>query len=210
MSIPTTLQVTRHQVAIAGNVTDAQTGMAIWRARVEIIDAPEAFIEWLKIRARQFAERWTTMDERPDRILTAVDGHFHFLDLPDGDYTLVASLPGTGSRYGTTEVQTTVSREDPDDIDRITMTTADISLPPTTLKGQITDHNDAAIHMAVASVQGSGERAFSNSVGGYKLSGLETGQRTILVSARGYQPATETATLVEAGGIRELNFVLSK
>jgi hypothetical protein len=38
--------------------------------------------------------------KRLDRTSTATDGYFHFLDLPDGDYTLIASLPGVGIRYG--------------------------------------------------------------------------------------------------------------
>ena len=133
------LEPTRHQVAIAGSVTDTQTGAAIGRARVEITAAPAAFTDWLAIRAKQYEEHWETMDERPDRTRTAADGHFHFLDLPDGDYTLTASLPGSGSRYGTTQGQATVSRDDPDDKDKITMATVDIGLQSTTLKGQITD-----------------------------------------------------------------------
>jgi hypothetical protein len=197
----------RHQVAIAGRVIDAQTGQAFAGALVEITAAPGAFSEWLAIKAKQFGARWATMVERPDRTRSAADGHFHFLDLLDGQYALTASLPGTGSRYGTAQVQVTVSRDD----GNIAMAAADLALHPTTLKGHITDQGSSdPVFLAEVRVKGSGEKAFSDSQGGYLLTSLETGERTVQVFLQGYQPVSKTALLGQAGVIETLNFTLSK
>ena len=170
------LELPRRQVAIAGRVTDAQTEKAIARARVEITDGPPVFEERLALKARQHGNRWTVMAERPDRIHTAADGHFHFLDLPDGDYTLVASLPASGTRYGTAQTTVTLSSEMIDEQRDITMATADIALPPPSLKGKITEQgSDNPVVMAEVRVQGSGERTFTDGQGEYLLTGLEVG-----------------------------------
>jgi hypothetical protein len=145
------------------------------------------------------------MVERPDQTQTAADGHFHFLDLPDGDYTLTASLPGFGSRYGTAQRQVTVSRNAEG---RILMAPADIVLPPTTLKGRIVGQNDNPVGVAEVRVQGSGERAFSDGQGNYLMNGLEVGKRTVAVSAQGYQSASQAVVLGEAGNVQMLNFTL--
>lgn len=34
------------------------------------------------------------MTERPDRTTTGADGHFHFMDLPNGDYEIRVTAPG--------------------------------------------------------------------------------------------------------------------
>jgi hypothetical protein len=70
---------------------------------------------------------------RPDQTRTAVDGHFHFLDLPDGDYAVTASLPEAGNRYGTAEAKNLrVSR---DGNGRIDWAWTDVKVPPTTISG---------------------------------------------------------------------------
>jgi Carboxypeptidase regulatory-like domain len=196
---------TRHQVAIAGQVTDALTGRAIGGARVGITAAPAAFADWLAIRAKQYGAQWAAMVERPDRTRTAADGHFHFLDLPDGQYTMTASLPGSVSRYGMAGRQAVVSRGAQG---TITMAAADISLPPTTLKGEITEQDGKPVALAEVRVQGSGERVFSDAQGRYMLAGLEAGQRTVLVLAQGYQPVSQTVTLGPAGAVHTVNTVL--
>lgn len=122
---------TKNRVAIAGQLSNAQTGEVIHRARVEITKMPDSFKNWLMLHAMQYGANWEIMVERPDRTQSAIDGHFHFLDLPDGDYTLTASLPGTGTRYGVVEKQVQVSCNG----DRIQLAAADIALPPTGIKG---------------------------------------------------------------------------
>jgi Carboxypeptidase regulatory-like domain len=200
-----TWQIVRHQVAIAGRVTDAQTGRAIGGAQVRITAAPATFTTWLTIRALQYGTRWATMAERPDQTRTAADGHFHFLDLPDGQYTLTASLPGSGSRHSTAEKQATVSR---DAQGTLTMAAADIALPPTTLKGEITDRDGNRLALVEVRVKGSGERAFSDAEGRYLLAGLEAGQHTVLVSVQGYQPVSHTVVMTPVGAVQTLNVVL--
>ena len=200
-----TREIVRHRVAIAGRVTDAQTGRAIGGARVEITAAPGIFADWLAIRKIQYGAHWVAMAERPDRTRTAADGHFHFLDLPDGQYTLTASLPSAVSRYGKAESRAMLSR---DGDGTITTAAADIALPPTTLKGEITDQAGDRVALAEVRVQGSGERAFSDAQGRYVLAGLEIGQRTVLVLAQGYQPVSQTLVIGPAGTVQALNVVL--
>ncbi len=188
------LQLTRHQVAIAGEVTDAETGRAVARARVEITAAPAAFTGRLAIQAMACGEHWAAMDERPDRSLTAADGHFHFIDLPDGDYVLTASLPGAGTRYDKKQQgPVNVSR---DAVGNIKMVKIDLALPPTALAGQITDQAAGVpILLAEVRIKGSGERGFSNSQGQYLITSLEAGKCTVLVSARGYKTAAQIKEL---------------
>jgi hypothetical protein len=187
----------RHQVAIAGRVTDAQTGRAIGSAQVRITDAPLVFMEWLANRAKQYGDKWKIMMERPDWIRTAADGHFHFMDLPDGQYTLTASLPGSGTRYGTAQNVVTVTR---DAEGNITMALANMDLPSTMLKGRITIQNTTdPVVMAGVRIQGTVERTFSDGDGQYLLAGLEIGQRTVVISAQGYQQISYTVQFSQAG-----------
>jgi hypothetical protein len=178
------LEQTRHQVATAGHVSDAQTGQAILGADVSVKNAAQDVVA----RAR-----------------TAADGHYHFLDLPDGQYTLEASLPDAGSRYGMAQAQATVTRGGGG---KIRLTVADMALPPTTIKGQITGPGATPIILAEVRVKGSGERALTDAGGRYALIGLEVGVRTALVSARGYQPASATVQLSVAGAEHVVNVAL--
>jgi hypothetical protein len=199
-------EIDRHAVAISGNVADGQTSRAIGGARVEITAAPAAFSDRLALHAMQYGSRWAALKERPDRTYTAVDGHFHFMDLPDGDYTLTVTLSGSGSRYGVAQVTATVSR---DAGGNILMATANTSLAPTTLKGQITSADSgAAVVMAEVCVEGSGERMFSGPNGAYILTGLEAGRRTVSVSAQGYESVTWQVDVGPAGAVQTLDFAL--
>jgi hypothetical protein len=185
--------IARHQVAIAGSVRDGKTGKPIAGARVEMTVMPVQLERWLVLHARCHGAAWPAMSERLDRTRTAADGHFHFVDLPDGDYTLTASLPAAGSRYGAAGLSLEVTR---DSNGNLIPVTADMVLPPTTLSGTITagNENDPVV-MAEVQIQGSGERTFSNSDGSYVLSGLEQGERSLVVSARDYATATQQVVL---------------
>lgn len=198
------VEPTRHQVTIVGQVNDKQTGRAIGGAMVELTSSPSAFKDWLSERKKQYGDGWDQMDERADRTRTAPDGHFHFIDLPDGQYTLTASLPGAGSRYGTAQVDVTVSVNANGNV---IMASANIALPPTTIKGKVTKQGNEAVTMAEVRVKGSGERVFSDSKGGYLLTGLEKGPRTVLASARSYQENPKTLQLTK-GAVHTLDFVL--
>lgn len=200
-----TWEVARHQVCIAGTVTDAQTGRGIDAALVSITNGPAAFTTWLARRALQYIGMWEAMLERPDRTVTAGDGHFHFLDLPNGSYTLTVSLPGEGSRYGAAGVTVTVSRNAQGSV---TTPPVSVTVPPTTLKGRITGRNNAPVVLAEVRIQGSGESAYSGDQGRYLLTGLEAGSRTVLVSAQGYQQASRTVVLTRGQAAQDVDFAL--
>ena len=127
------------------------------------------------------------------------------MDLPDGQYTLTASLPRLGSRYGAATAQATVARTA---AGKLIMAVSDLALPPTTLKGTITGPNGAKVAMALVRVNGSGERTYTTGQGTYLLAGLEVGNRTISVTAQGFQPVTRAVMLGTAGGELTLNFSL--
>ena len=120
-----------------------------------------------------------------------------------------ARLPGAGSRYDSEEVTATVSH----DGDKIVWTNADIQLPTTTLKGQITFINDddepEGVLMAKVRVQSSGESVFADHDGNYLLTELEGGERTVLVSAQGYEQTSVTLVLPGDGSVTTQNFSLT-
>jgi len=198
------LEPTHHQVAIAGAVTDAQTGAAIRQARVEITAGPAAFTDRLALLAMQYQERWATMEERIDRTRTAGDGHYHFMDLPAGDYTLGVSLPGSGTRYGVAQAEATVEREDEG---KIAMATADVALPSTALKGQVSNSDGDPVLMAEVRLKGSRDRVYSDGEGRYLLAAAEAGKHTVLVAASGYEAAREVVQL-SRGDVTELDVSL--
>lgn len=199
-------EIARHRVAIAGRVTDARTGQPLPAARVQITAGPPAFSGLLPLLAKQHGARWETMAARPDRTRTASDGFFHFLDLPAGQYTLAASLPGSGSRYGTATVQVTLAA---DGQGNVPMQTATLALPATTIEGRVSGPADAAVRLAEVRVQGSGERTWSDAQGNYVLSGVEAGARKLTISARGFQTKSETVTLGQPGASTTHNVNLS-
>ena len=195
----------RHQVAIAGRITDAQTGTPITGAHVQITTGPAAWTDALASLAAVHGAAWATLQERPDRRWTSVDGHYHFLDVPNGTYQLTASLPGSGSRYSTAQVQASVAR---DGTGKIAMATADVALPTTMITGRITGPGLTPVAMATARLKGSGETTYSDSQGRYRLSAIEAGTRAVQISAQGFQPAVNQAVLGQPGASQNLDFTL--
>ncbi|WDD36394.1 carboxypeptidase regulatory-like domain-containing protein (plasmid) [Nostoc sp. UHCC 0926] len=181
-------QLIRHQVVIAGQVINAQTKKAIAKVEVMITKAPDAFTHWLGLKSLQHGDR------SPYLTRTAFDGYFHFWDLPEGEYTLTASLPNAARRYGTAMITVTV----PSNIEgKIIMTAADMELPITVLKGNISNQNGEPVFMAKVRVKGSTESTFSNDKGQYSLIGLESSEikRIAIVSAQGYQPTSQSVVI---------------
>ena len=173
-------QTFRQRAAIAGRVLEAGTGRPLSGARVEI-----AFDKHVR---------------------SAADGFYRFLNLPPGQYTLTASLPGSGSRYGTKAETVTLAD---DGQGNAVLETVDLELPATTIKGKVKDASNEAVRMAEVRVQGSGESAWSDAQGNYVLSGVEAGSRNISVSARGFQKVSETVTLGQPGAVATRDVTLS-
>ena len=193
----------RQQVSIAGRVTDARSQRALAGVLVEITAGPAEFSSSLRIRATQHGDRWDAMVGRPDRARTASDGHFHFCDLPPGQYTLTASLPRGGSRYGTADVQATVSSTE--------VVAADLTLSPTRVEGRITaSAGQEPLLLAEVRVKGSGEQTFTDADGNYVLAGLEAGARTVVVSADGYKSRDATVQLHPAGTVQRIDVTLDR
>jgi hypothetical protein len=202
-----TIKGIRHQAAIAGQVSDAQTGAAISGVQVHISAGPETFQKGLALKARQYGENWEALPERPDRACTAADGYYRFINLPPGDYMLTASLPGRGTRYGQAQASASVVY---DDQGNIALATADLQLAPTTLLGQVRDAGGEPVHMVQVRVLGGGEYTFSDEQGQYRLTGLEAGGRQVRASAQGYAALTQAVQLEQAGGQYTLNFSLTR
>jgi hypothetical protein len=176
-------EIRRHQAAVAGRVVDAQRGKAVAGALVVVTAGPL---------------RW----ERR----SGDDGHFHFLDLPDGTYVVTASYPPGGSRYGSAQANAVVSR---DGTGRILMATADFALPATTVRGRITRPGGQGVVMAEIVLEGSGERTYSAADGHYAVVGVEAGLRRVRVRAQGFQSPTQEVTIAAAGAVATLNLTLT-
>ncbi len=242
------LEPTRHQVAIAGVVSDAQTGQVIHGAEVKIERGSTDFERWLNLKEMQYRDRFRATGDRPDRksvqlnpslsliiegttqlphllTYTALDGHFYFLDLPAGVYTLVVSLPAAGTRYGTVRVNDLEVAQD-SNADTLKRGIADIALPPTTIKGRVidaqasTETRKVGVVMARVQVEGSQEVTFSDRNGEYLLTGLEVCQKpsnqpsaspkpVIKVSAQGYQSLSAGVWLSQ-GEVKDLDFSLTR
>lgn len=102
--------IRRHQVAISGRITERQTGRRLPGARVEITRMPTELKNRVAALARIYGINWPQLPKRLDRTETAADGHFHFLDLPNGQYTLTATQSG-GRCERTAQAHVRVSRD---------------------------------------------------------------------------------------------------
>jgi hypothetical protein len=198
----------RHRVAVAGWVTDEETGQPVPGAAVTITAMPEAFVKVLKLVAMQFGKRWPAMPRRADKTQTRDDGLFYFMDLPNGKYTFSVSSPVGGKRYADAQENAIVARDNQGNLKTVTLKPV---LRPTTVKGKITGPNHrTGVFLAEVRVKGSGERTFSDAQGQYVLAAIEPGARTIQVFAQGYQAASHVVKLPGPGASETLNLVLTR
>jgi hypothetical protein len=200
-------QIARHRVAIAGRVLDAGMGKPVADAAVSLT-GPAAFQSKLALASLAYGDDWNSMPERPDRTKTREDGLFYFLDLPDGKYSLSASIPSYGSRYGTAQQVATVSRDSKGNIKAVFV---NLTLQPTAVKGKVTGSGKkTAVVLAEVRVKGSGERTFTDVQGQYTVAGIEPGKRVLLVSAQGYRAVSQPVTLGEPGTSQTVDFSLTR
>jgi hypothetical protein len=198
----------RHRVAIAGRASDASTGKAVSNALVWITAMPEALKQRLTMLSRIYGNGWNTLQTRLDRTKSREDGLFYFFDLPEGSYTITASIPDSGSRYGTVQQPAEVAR---DDKGEVKVTFIDLALQPTCVTGKITGPNHkTGILLAEVRVKGSGEHTFSDAQGLYTLRAIEPGRRTIEISAQGYKSKPQTVTIASPGIVESVNVSLAR
>jgi hypothetical protein len=184
----------RHRAAIAGYITDAISGQEIADAAVEIVGQD--------LKAQ-----------------TQADGFFYFMDLPVGLYELVVSAPQLGTRYGTaaiadvevkTETITNVTPKNITVIKPIFDDKANVQLPPTRLGGEVKrSDNDQAIPQATVRLRGSQVKTLTDEEGKYLLSGLQSSQPTVQVSATGFVTESQEKVTLTAGEETTVNFSLT-
>ncbi|NEP00807.1 MAG: carboxypeptidase regulatory-like domain-containing protein [Symploca sp. SIO2E9] len=220
-----------HQVVITGQVKDAQTKQVIAGAVVELDDMPPEFKSKLDTLAGLYGTDWEKRKQRPDRTRTRVDGYFYLQDLPDGQYTLTASLLNTGTRYSSNPTIKTIAAGSTAESDQtqvevsrdpvtgaIARPTVNIYFQPTALSGKITNSDNDPVVMAKVQIEGSGEYTFTDKDGDYLLSGLEASidrlsprQVKIKVVAQGYQEQTsELVSLNQGQLVSDKNFSLTR
>ncbi|NJM63598.1 MAG: carboxypeptidase-like regulatory domain-containing protein [Oscillatoriales cyanobacterium RU_3_3] len=143
---------------------------------------------------------------------------FHFIDLPPGEYTLTASLPGAAARYKNGTIAVTVPPVPPsgDNPSQPKFAFANLALSPSGIRGKVTDLEGVAIGRVNVKIQGSGESTVTNDEGKFQLIGLEApikegSKRTanIVFSAKGYPEQTETLEF-SLGEVVEKNISLTK
>ncbi|MBV8437904.1 MAG: carboxypeptidase regulatory-like domain-containing protein [Silvibacterium sp.] len=216
--------IAQHQVAIAGRVLDAVTGKPVPGAHVEITQGAPGYTERLALLAEFGSSGGSTRTEL-GTTRTRPDGLFFFLDLPDGDYKLVAFLPKGGiytkppkeagensedsfgwrgdKRYGKKQFDAKVPNG-PGRLDRLAV----IRLQPTGVTGRVVaSANQSAVLMAEVRCKGSGERTFTDAQGQYTLARIQPNarqKRTLLVRARGYRDRPIEVLIDTPGVCKEL------
>ncbi|HEX7242932.1 MAG TPA: carboxypeptidase regulatory-like domain-containing protein, partial [Longimicrobiaceae bacterium] len=131
------------------------------------------------------------------RAVTAPDGSYHLDELPPGAYTLVASLPGAGGRYGTRSFKVTLKART--GRGGVTPVCADVALPPTLLQGRVTGPGGVPVAMAEVSLRGAAQSTRTAADGRWVLAGVEPGARQVRVAARGFKPAARAVSLGDPG-----------
>jgi carboxypeptidase family protein len=198
--------VVRRQLVLAGRVVDDRTGEPLAGALVVLTTVPAALRRTLAVGSAALGPTaWEEQARRPDRARADAGGRFAFLDLPSGAYTLEASRPGSGSRYGTAKAQARVTR---DSEGNAAVALVEIALPSTTVTGTVTADGKPVV-LASVEAKGSPERTFTDARGRYVLSGLEAGERTLLVRARGYEAAEKAAVLAKPGAAKTVDVTLT-
>lgn len=87
------VQIQFNTASIVGRVTDAETGLPIRAARIEIISGADTFEITRTAKMQQVPTKvWQQLTTRLDLAISRDDGSYRFLNLPDGSYHLKCSL----------------------------------------------------------------------------------------------------------------------
>ena len=200
--------ITQHQVALAGIVTDVGTGKALAGADVTLVEMPAEFRRKVEGNLLKYGRGAGDAKDRLDRTQTRPDGLFYFVDLPSGNYTIVASVPKSAGRYASSKQSATVSRDANGSLQKVFV---NFALQSTGFKGKITaTDGESGIAMADVRVKGGAERTFTDAQGEYVLPYLQPGRYTLSVRAQGYQPVEKSAALASAGDVEDVDFLLEK
>jgi hypothetical protein len=139
------------------------------------------------------------------RAFSRPDGLFAFFDVPEGSYAAAARWPEGLSRYG---VAIGDVRVDAGALRK--PATVNLALRPTLLRGRIVDPDGQGVPVAFVRLRNGADRCYTNEAGEYVLAGIESGERELLISARGYDATAKLVKLAEAGAQRTLDDISLK
>jgi hypothetical protein len=126
----------RRRVALAGRVALAESDAPAAGVVVTLVSGPPEFAGRIGRLASFHGPDWERLAARPDRVRTALDGHYWFEDLPAGSYAISAAGPAGGTRYGSAGATADVAV---DADGNVTPAFVDIELPVTSLAGRVVD-----------------------------------------------------------------------
>jgi hypothetical protein len=157
----------RHRATVVGTVGDELTG-----------------------KPMEGAELLLTGGRRPAALAhSGPGGLFSFIDVPEGEYRVRASWPGSLGRYAEDLRPVTVPAAKP----------LGLLLRPTSVRGKVVDSGGLGISLAFIRLRDSLDSCYTDRQGDYVLAGVEPGSRRLLVSARGYVSASVGVELSGAG-----------
>jgi len=185
MTGPLPLHLSKRRVAVAGKVLDAVSARPIGDAAAVITSGPAA------------------LPARTDRAVTAADGCFCFLDLPDGAYTV--SVAGPPGRYYRASEQSFIVQRDAGG--NIAVTITPIALSPTGVRGKVQGQGaPAPLSLARVRVEGGDDLGHCDAAGLFYIAGVQPGARRLSVSASGYHRGTVPVEIT-AGAIVDVGVI---
>jgi len=97
--LPGTVLQIRHFVAIAGRVTADSDRLPVAGAEVQLVGYPPSFKALLETQEKQTGGQTRRLREQhADRTVSGADGHYHFMDLPNGEYEIEVTAEGASER----------------------------------------------------------------------------------------------------------------
>jgi hypothetical protein len=200
-----------HVVSIAGCVREQPSTISppikldgerrLAGALIEIISGPPAYATLHARQASALAAGSRLRRPRCDRTYTQADGIYYFTDLPPGDYTVQASAPQHGTRYGTAVTDAPLQvlpRPDPGAPlqAKLQVATFDAWLPVTGLRGVVRrkDTGDPVL-MAQVRLRGAPTPQRTDAAGRYEIRPLVAGKHVFEVTAAGFALVEQAVTL---------------